>query len=80
VQGGKVAPIGGTDIFSMFLDRYDVFWLSQAPHLRLPGGVPVFHGIPARSAQQILAAHGLKQHERRVLDTANDVAVAAWRR
>ena len=29
--------IGGPDVFGMFMDRYDVFWLSQAPHVRLPG-------------------------------------------
>src|SRR5437762_3151758 len=36
VRAGKVTPIGGTDIFDMFLDRYDTFFLSQAPHVQLP--------------------------------------------
>ena len=34
---GTVAIIGGPDVFGMFMDRYDTFWLSQAPHVRLPG-------------------------------------------
>ena len=48
----------------MFMDRYDTFWLSQAPQVRLPGGEPCFPGVPARSPQQILAAHGLQGRAR----------------
>ncbi len=36
VHSGKVAVIGGPDVFGMFMDRYHTFWLSQAPHVRLP--------------------------------------------
>ena len=49
----------------MFMDRYDVFWLSVAPHGMLPDGEPCFPGVPARSPQQILTAHGLKPGEPR---------------
>ena len=56
VRDGTVAVIGGPGIFGMFMDRYDVFWLSVAPHVRLPGGEPCFPGVPARSPQDILAA------------------------
>src|ERR1700689_159682 len=38
VDAGTIAIIGGPDVFDMFLDRYDTFWLSQAPKVRLPGG------------------------------------------
>ena len=31
VKTGKVAIIGGPVVFAMFLDRYETFWLSQAP-------------------------------------------------
>jgi hypothetical protein len=58
VGSGIVAIIGGPDVFGMFMDRYDTFWLSQAPHVRLPGGEPCFPGVPARSPQDILAAPG----------------------
>jgi len=80
VQSGTVAIIGGPNVFAMFMDRYDTFWLSQAPHVRLPEGEPCFPGVPARSPQQILAAHGLKAGEARILDSANDVSVTPWRR
>ena len=40
VDSGTVAVIGGPVVFGMFMDRYDVFWLSVAPHVRLPGGEP----------------------------------------
>ena len=35
VKSGLVAIIGGPVVFAMFLDRYDTFWLSQAPRVRL---------------------------------------------
>lgn len=80
VRAGKVAPIGGTDIFDMFLDRYDTFFLSQAPQVRLPGGVPVFSGVPARTPDDILAAHGMKPMSRWLLDAAHEVGVTEWTR
>src|SRR6201999_1052652 len=40
VRSGTVAIIGGPAVFGMFMDRYDTFWLSQAPRVRLPGGEP----------------------------------------
>jgi hypothetical protein len=64
----------------MFMDRYDTFWLSQARRVRLPGGEPCFPGVPMRSPEEILAAHGLKAGEAQILDRANDVRVTPWRR
>jgi len=80
VHAGTVAIIGGPNVFGMFMDRYDTFWLSFAPHVRLPGGEPCFPGVPGRSPQQILAAHGLHAGEAQVLDAAYDVSVTPWRR
>ena len=80
VHTGVVAIIGGPDVFDMFMDRYDTFFLSQAPRVRLPGGEPCFDGVPARSPEQVLAAHGLKAAESIILDPAFDVSVTAWRR
>jgi dihydrofolate reductase len=80
VASGSVAIIGGPAVFAMFLDRYDTFWLSQAPKVRLPGGEPCFPGVPARTPQQILAAHGLKPGEAQMLDPADGVSVTPWRR
>jgi hypothetical protein len=67
-------------VFGMFLDRYDTFWLSQAPHVKIPGGEPCFPGVPARSPQEILAAHGLQAGQSQILDHANEVSVTPWRR
>jgi hypothetical protein len=64
----------------MFLDRYDTFWLSQAPRVRIPDGEPCFPGVPRQSPQAILAAHGLKAGGAQILDAANDVSVTPWRR
>jgi hypothetical protein len=80
VRSGTAAIIGGPVVFAMFLDRYDTFWLSQAPHLRLPDGEPCFPGVPARSPQAILAAHGLVAGKPKILDPAHDVSVTPWRR
>jgi dihydrofolate reductase len=80
VRAGAVAIIGGPDVFEMFMDCYDTFWLSEAPRVRLPGGEPCFPGVPARSPQDILAAHGLKAGEAQILDPADAVSVTPWRR
>ena len=80
VRSGMVAIIGGPAVFGMFMDRYDEFWLSVAPHVRLPDGEPCFPGVPARTPQQILAAHGLHAGKPQMLDAANDVSVTPWRR
>jgi len=80
VRSGTIAIIGGPDVFGMFMDRYDTFWLSQAPRVRLPGGEPCFPGVPRQSPQEILAAHGLRAGRAQILDGANGVSVTPWRR
>ncbi|CAN5289286.1 dihydrofolate reductase [soil metagenome] len=80
VYAGTVAVIGGPVVFDMFLDRFDVFWLSQAPHVHLPDGKACFPGVPDQSPQAILAAHGMHADEVQILDAAHDVSVTAWRR
>ena len=79
-DAGTVAVIGGPAVFGMFMDRYDVFWLSQAPRVILPDGEPCFPGVPARSPQQVLASHGLRAGQSQLLDPAGDVTVTPWRR
>jgi dihydrofolate reductase len=80
VRSGTVAIIGGPDVFAMFMDSYDTFWLSRAPRVWLPGGEPCFPGVPERSPEEILAAHGLKAGAAQMLDHADDVSVTPWRR
>lgn len=80
VTAGTVAVIGGPAVFGMFMDRYEVFWLSQAPHVRVPDGEPCFPGVPARTPQQVLQSHGLRAGPPQLLDPAADVTVTPWRR
>jgi len=77
---GVLAVIGGTVVFGLFLPRYDIFYLSHAPHVRLPGGRPVFPGVPARTPDEMLASHGLVPGPVQVLDAQNEVTVVSWRR
>lgn len=80
VTDGIAAIIGGPVVFGMFMDRYDVFWLSVASKVRIPDGEPGFPGVPARSPQDILAAHGLRAGAPQILDAAEGVSVTPWRR
>src|SRR6185437_16555834 len=69
VSGGLLAVIGGTDVFGLFLERgYDAFHLTRAAHATLPGGRPVFPGVPARTPEALLAAHGLTPDPIQVID------------
>ena len=80
VSAGTVAIIGGPLVFDLFMDRYDTFWLSEAPHVRLPGGEGCFVDVPARTPQEVLTSHGMKAGAPYVLDAAHDVTVTPWRR
>src|SRR4029077_5954428 len=77
---GSVGVIGGTDVFGMFLDRYDVFHLSRAPDVRLPGGRPVFPDVPTRSPEEVLASCGLDRGRHRILDPAKGLVLVSWQR
>ena len=80
VTSGVAAIIGGPDVFEMFMDRYDTFWLSQARGLKIPDGQGGFPGVPQKTPQEILSAHGLAPSDVRKLEPAHDVNVTAWRR
>jgi len=80
VPGGVIGVIGGTQVFGFFLDRYDSFYLSRAPAVRLPGGRPVFPGIPALTPEEVLTRHGLEPHPKRILDAEKGVVVVEWYR
>jgi len=81
VDTGTVAVIGGPVVFEMFMDRYDTFFLSLAPHVSLPDGAPCFPGVgPGRSPQQVLTAHGFTPASQLMLDPADEVSVTAWKR
>ena len=75
-----VGVVGATDVFGMFLDLYDVFYLSRAPEVWLPGGRLVFPGVPGQTPEAVMADHGLEPGEREVLDRAEGVTLVSWRR
>lgn len=80
MREGRLAVIGGTDVFGLFLEwGYDLFHLSRAGRVRLPGGRPVFPGVPERSPEDLLSSHGLTPAERHVLDPSADLTLVTWR-
>ena len=78
VPDGSLAIIGGTEVFGMFLPRYDVFYLTRAARVQLPGGRPVFPQVPLRTPEEVLASHGLRPDPARVLDAGQDLSVTSW--
>ncbi len=81
IDGGIIAIIGGTEVFSLFLPLYDAFHLSQAANAKIPGGLPVFTEVgPHATPEDVLVRHGLKPGQRRELDPAAGVSVVTWQR
>jgi hypothetical protein len=80
LSGGRIGIFGATDVFALFLDRFDVFYLSRVPDVRLPDGRPVFPGVPERTPEDVLASHGLHRGAQQVLDAAHGVTVVSWER
>ncbi|MBO0718972.1 MAG: dihydrofolate reductase, partial [Rhizobiales bacterium] len=81
VVDGAIAIIGGTEVFSLFLPRYDAFHLSRAANARIPGGLPVFSEVgPNATPDDVLTRHGLKPGPRRDLDSAAGISVVTWQR
>ncbi|HET7880468.1 MAG TPA: hypothetical protein VFL55_06245 [Acetobacteraceae bacterium] len=79
-EGAAVAVIGGAEAFALFLSRMDVFHLTRAPDVRLPGGRPVFPDVPARAPEDVLAAHGMIADPPVVLDAAARLTLVTWQR
>jgi hypothetical protein len=81
LAGGMLAVIGGTEPFGLFLEHgYDAFHLSRAARARLPGGRPVFPGVPAASPNELLRRHGLLPDPPQILDPDAAVSLVTWRR
>ena len=81
VEDGPVAIIGGTEVFGLFLARYDAFHLTHAENAEIPGGRPVFPEVgPSSSAEAVLARHGLKPGRRREIDAAAGISLVTWER
>jgi dihydrofolate reductase len=80
VTEGVAAIIGGPEVFDLFLEQYDVFYLTRAPDVRIPGGIPVFPAVPTAAPEDVLSAHGLTPGDRVVLDAARGLIMVPWRR
>jgi hypothetical protein len=81
LSGGFLAVIGGTDPFGLFLELgYDVFHLSRASQALLPGGRPVFPGIPPATPEALLARHGLTPGPVQNLDPKAGLTMVTWHR
>ena len=75
---GTVAALGGPEVYSYFLGvGYDCFYLSRAPKVKLPGGVPVFgRASLGRSPEEVMSAAGLKPGPVHRLD--DEVTLVEW--
>jgi dihydrofolate reductase len=78
--GPNIGVIGGPDVFALFLDRYDVFYLTRAPGVWLPGGRPVFPEVPRRTPEDVLADHGLAPGQNVLLDPLRGLTMVGWLR
>lgn len=55
----NIAILGGTNVFELFLEMYETFYLSRVAEVWLPGGRPVFTDVPMRRPEDVLAAHDM---------------------
>ncbi len=76
----RIGVIGGTDVFGLFLSLFDVFHLTRAPGVWLPGGRPVFPEVPARRPEEVLAQHGFQPGPVQLLDPAHNLTLVTWQR
>jgi len=80
IANGVLGVVGGTTVFGLFLPLYTTFYLSRAPAIKLPGGRPVFPGVPSQTPEQILAKAGMREGKTTVLDKTHNITVTEWRR
>lgn len=76
----KIGVIGGTEVFDLFLDLFDVFHLTRVPGVLLPAGRPVFSAVPSRRPEAVLAEHGMQPGPLRTLDAAHRLTLVSWTR
>lgn len=80
VAEGRIGIIGGTSIFGLLLPHYDIFHLSRAGTVRLPGGRPVFPHVPEHAPEDVLLQHGLTPGAVHVFDRDREASVVTWQR
>jgi len=81
VGTGPIAVIGGTEVFSLFLQLYDVFHLSRATRAKIPGGQPLFSALSATATvDDVLIRHGLRPSSPRDIDAAAGITLTNFGR
>jgi dihydrofolate reductase len=81
VGAGPIAVIGGTDVFGLFLPRYDVFHLSRATLAKIPGGQPLFSAVsPTTTVEDVLMGYGLRPSPPRDIDAAAGITLTNFQR
>ncbi|MCC6947726.1 MAG: hypothetical protein IT539_08165 [Bradyrhizobiaceae bacterium] len=81
-SGGIVVVPGGRRVFDLFLQLgFDEFHLARVRGVTVPDGIPIFSESSShRSAETVLAAHGLEPQPTEMLDAEAGVSVTVWRR
>jgi dihydrofolate reductase len=78
---GTIAILGGTEVFGLFLPRYDAFHLTRAARAQIPGGRPVFPEVgPQMTPEEVLGRHGLRPDPPRDIDAAAGITLTTWQR
>lgn len=81
VGAGPIAVIGGTEVFGLFLPLYDVFHLSRATRVKIPGGQPLFSAVNATTTvDDVLMRHGLRPSPPRDIDAAAGITLTDFGR
>ncbi len=80
VTDGFIAVLGGTELYGLFLSRYDAFHLSRAHGTTLPAGRPVFPDVPSATPEDLLRGAGLRPIERKALDPSRGATLSSFER
>jgi dihydrofolate reductase len=81
IASGTIAVIGGSEVFGLFLPRYDAFHLTHATRAHIPGGRPVFpQAVPPATPEAVLASNGLRPGPQRAIDVAAGILLTTWLR
>ena len=78
VRHGTVAILGGTEIFGLFLPRYDIFICRTSRGCDCIGRA-VFPQVPSVVPKQSFVS-GLTQAAQRMLDVSRGVTLSTWLR
>ena len=81
VASGIVAILGGPEVYKFFFEiGFDVFRLSRAAEVKLPGGVPVFPEVKmGRTPEEVLEQLGYAPGPTSFIDEEKAVTLVSWR-